>query len=234
MAMTGLAVRIWILLVIISGFWASVGAQETRDFVRFPDGVEVLAAGGRLRPADVKAALVRAEARIAEGQLGLAQRILKMAEARAGGAVPRAAELRQRIRQVEFSSAVILRDGRRIEGRLRDPFRADRLGLETKRDISPDLVRQITVKYHLNWSNVSHTFYPLTLVQTEFRDGRTLVGRMTQETPVTLETPDGRLVEVMIGCAYRLLRKEHLDNEMVEGDHVAQILIYPALNHVAP
>ncbi len=57
-----------------------------------------------------------------------------------------------------------------------------------------------------------------------------------QETPVTLETPDGRLVEVMIGRPYQLLRDEGLARQMLDGDgdRVALILIYPVLNPPAP
>lgn len=234
--MKAFRVHNWLPLLILLAMGAPSAAQEGGDFVQFPDGVEVLAPGGRLRPTDVAAALERVESQIAEAQLELAQRMLEVLDTRAGGPVPEAGELRMRIRQAEFSSVVILRDGQRIEGRLVNPFRADRLGLETKEEISPDLVRRISVEYHLGWSQVSQTFYPLTLVETEFRNGRTLIGRTTQETPVTVETRDGRLVKVMMGRAYQLFREERLAKQLVagDGDRVARILIYPFLNPDRP
>lgn len=229
-------VQIWALLLIAPSLSAAVGAQEAREFLRFPDGVEVFAPDGRLHPHDATAALARVEAQIARGELGLARRMLDLVETRAREPVPETAALRARIREVEFSSVVILRDGRRIKGRLVGPFRADRLGLETKREISPDQVRRISAEYHLGWSRVSRTFYPLTVIETEFKDGRTMLGRLTQETSVTLETRDGRLVKVMMGRPYRLLREDQLTKQLLEGDgdRVARILIYPVLNPNAP
>jgi hypothetical protein len=74
------------------------------------------------------------------------------------------------------------------------------------------------------------------VTETEFRDGRVRVGRFTQETPVTLEAPDGRMVEVVIGRPYQLLRDKGLAKQMLadDGDRVARILIYPLLNPPAP
>jgi hypothetical protein len=223
-----------VLVLLILGTGA--GAQEAGEFVRFPDGVEVFAPGGRLRPEDVAAALVRVEAEIGAGQIARARATLDVVEERAGGPLPKAAELRQRIRRVEYTSTVILRDGRRIEGRVLEPFRSDRLGLATKEEISPDLLRRISVEYHLGWSAVSLTFYPLTLVEAEFRDGRTMVGRFTHEVPIPVETPDGQVVEVILGRPYRLLRDEGLAKQLLEGDgdRVARILMYPILNPNAP
>lgn len=227
------------LLVLVLGSlcgWSPALAQEKGEFVRFPDGIEVFAPGGRLTSEDLQAALSRAEARISRGELGLARGTLDLVETRSHGLAPAVQQLRARIRQVEFSSAVILRDGRRIGGRLLGPFRMDHLGLGTKEEISPDLIRRISAEYHLGWSAVSLTFYPLTLTEVEFRDGRTLLGRVTQEIPITLETPDGRVVEAMMGRAYQLLRDEALAKQLLEGDgdRVARVLVYPALNPEAP
>ncbi|MFQ5552172.1 MAG: hypothetical protein ACE5EW_00360 [Thermoplasmata archaeon] len=229
-------VRILALVLIVPGLWGPVEAQEAKDFLRFPDGVEVFAPSGRLQAADVAAALGRVEAQISRGELRLAKRMLDLVQTRARDPVPEVQALRARIREVEFSSVIILRDGQRIEGRLVGPFRADHLGLETKRDISPDEVRRISAEYHLGWSRVSHTFYPLAVIETEFKDGRTLLGRLTQETPVTLETRDGRLVKVMMGRPYQLFREKGVTKQLLEGDghRVARILVQTALNPSAP
>jgi len=151
---------IFLLIATFLGLAAVSSAQEASEFLRFPDGVEVHAPGGKLRPEDVTAALARVKAQIAKGQLALGRQVLELVEARAAAPVPEIAEHRERIRQLEFSSVVVLRDGRRIVGRLAGSFRADRLGLESKDEILPDLIRRISVEYHLGWSAVSLTFYP--------------------------------------------------------------------------
>ncbi len=228
--------RIVYCLLIVFHFSASASAQEAEDFIRLPDGVEVVAPSGRLRPSDIAAALTRVESQITNGQLGLAKTMLKAIGPGVKKPAAKAAAMRAKIRDVEFSSIVILRNGQKIEGRLLDPFRLDRLGLETKKEISPDLIRRISVEYHLGWSQVSKTFYPLTIVETEFRNGQMLIGRLAQEVLVRVETRDGRVVKVKMGVAYQLLREERLLKQLLDGsqDRVARILVYTTLNSKRP
>jgi len=202
------------------------------ETVTLRSGKEVEIIDGQL-PEKVAAELYReAEDLLKKGRLDLAGDYWQLIVERAkGGAITRARAAQEKIGKVEYGSFVVLGNGKILRGKVRAFLRADLLGLEGKEEIALWRLEEIVAEYHPGYSQVSKTFYPLTLLEIKFRDGELKAARITGEVEFMVEGADGAVVRALLGKEYEVLRDGDLGGQLqaMTTERITKVLIYPDL-----
>jgi hypothetical protein len=205
--------------------------------IRLSTGREVHLVEGRIRPDDARAVYREAGDLLRAGRVDQVYEAARLLIARGDSAVAdEGRRLLASAEAIDFSSVVVLRNGGQITGRIRSPLRSDRLGLEGKVEIPLWTVERIDAEYLVNYSAVSKTFYPYTLVEVTFRAGSSASGRLADESELILERRDGSLARLLLGLPFELLRQDQLAEwvERQSRGRVARVLVYAGLATLTP
>ncbi|MBI4522571.1 MAG: hypothetical protein HY695_02025 [Deltaproteobacteria bacterium] len=157
-----------------------------------------------------------------------------LAEKAKGAPASRARAERKRIAPIEFGSFVLLRNNKTLKGRLKANLRADLLGLEGKEEIPVWQIEEIVAEYHPGFSQVSKTFYPLTLLEIKFRGKKLKSSRLGAEIEFTIEKGDGSTDTARLGKDYEILRPSDLGGQIdaLTLDRIMKIVVFPALKQI--
>lgn len=210
---------------------------RSHDPIRLSTGREIYLVEGRIRPDDARALYQEASELLRVGRLEQVYEAARLLVAKGDSTV--ADEGRRLLasgEEVDFSSVVVLGNGARMTGRIKTPLRSDRLGLEGKEEIPFWKVERIEVEYLINYSAVSKTFYPYTLVEVRFRGGSSATGRLAAESELLLERRDGSVARLFLGLPFELLREGELARrvEQQSKERVGRVLVYSGLATLTP
>ncbi len=202
------------------------------EAIRLRSGKEVEIIDGQL-PEKVAAELEReADGWLKKGRLDFAGDYWQLIVDRAKGTVAtRARAAQERVRKAEYGSFVILGNGSMLKGRIEANLRADLLGLEGREEIPLWRLEEIVAEYHPGYSQVSKTFYPLTLLEIKFRAGELKASRITSEIEFVVEAADGSVVKALLGSEYEVLRAGDLGGQIqaMTTERITKVVIYPDL-----
>lgn len=202
------------------------------ETIRLRSGKEVEIIDGQL-PEKGAAELEReADGWLKKGRLDFAGDYWQLIVDRAKGAVvTRARAAQERVRKAEYGSFVILGNGSMLKGKIRADLRADLLGLEGKEEIPLWRLEEIVAEYHPGYSQVSKTFYPLTLLEIKFRAGELKASRITSQIEFVVEAADGSVVKALLGREYEVLRTGDLGGQLqaMTTERITKVVIYPDL-----
>ena len=108
-------------------------------------------------------------------------------------------------------------------------MRADLLGLEGKEEISIWQLDEIVAEYHPGFSQVSKTYYPLTLLEIRFRGQKMKGSRISREIEFAVEAEDGSVTKALLGKDYEILRPQNVGEQMeaLTADRILKVIIYP-------
>jgi uncharacterized protein (DUF2249 family) len=203
--------------------------------IRLKSGQEVEIIDGKIPEKVAENLYHEAEALFKKGRLDLAREYWQLLVEKAQGAVLAHAEASlKRAQTVEFSSFVILRNDQVLRGRVKADLRMDLVGLEGKDEIPLWEVVELIAEYHVGYSQVSKTFYPLTILEIRLRDHKMQTSRITREVEFVIEGEDGSATRAYLGKSYEILRPDHL-NEQIEqlaADRILKVVIYPLLKAI--
>jgi hypothetical protein len=148
-----------------------------------------------------------------------------------GAPAARAKAAQEKLRNMEYKSFVMLKDGRTLTGRIKAELRTDLLGLEEKQEVPIWAVEEIVAEYHAGYSRVTKTFYPLTVLEIKLRGLPLKTSRITQEVEFIVEAENGAATRAILGKDYEILRPEKLDKQLddLTGGRILKIVIYPNL-----
>lgn len=205
--------------------------------IRLSSGREIALVDGRIRPDDARGLYQEATEFLRVGQLEQVYEAARVLMASGDSAI--AAEARRLLASAEevgFSSVIVLQSGARVTGRIKTPLRSDRLGLEGKEEIPLWKVEWIEAEYLINYSAVSKTLYPYTVIQVKFREGSSATGRLADESELLLERRDGSLSRLFLGLPFELLQEGELARrvEQQSKERVARVLVYTGLATPTP
>ena len=215
--------------VVILQFSYSISMAET---VVLRSGREVEIIDGALPPKAAETVLREASDWLKKGRLDHSREYWKLLIEKAKG-VPaaRAKAAEERVRNAEYESFIILRNGKTFTGKVTANLRHDLLGLEGKEAIPIWQVEEIAAEYHPGLSQVSKTYYPLTLLEIKLREHKLQTARINREIEFMVETAQGSVQRAILGKSYEILRPENLSAqiEAATKDRIIKVAIYPAI-----
>lgn len=146
----------------------------------------------------------------------------------------RAAEARAKIPKIEYSSLILLKNGKTVKGKVKAHLRADLLGLEGKEEIFLWQLEEIVAEYHPGYSWVSKSYYPLTLLEIKFRGGERKTSRTMAEIEFEVEGADGSVAKMVLGNRFEILRPHDLGGQLDEKTHdrIIKVVIYPEIKRL--
>lgn len=195
-------------------------------------GREVEIIDGALHPKAAETVLREASDWLKKGRLDYAREYWKLLIEKAKDApAARAKAAEERVRNAEYESFIILRKGKTFTGKVTANLRHDLLGLEGKEAIPIWQVEEITAEYHPGLSQVSKTYYPLTLLEIKLRGHKLQTVRINREIEFSVETADGSVNKTILGKSYEILRPEDLSGqiEAATSDRIVKVVIYPSI-----
>ena len=198
--------------------------------LRSGNPVEII--DGRLTAKHSEDVLREASDWLKKGRLDYARECWNLlAEKGKGEAVAKAKAAKQRVQNIEYESFIVLGTRRIVKGKVSANLRSDWLGLEGKEEIPLWQVEEIAVEYHPGLSQVSKTFYPLTLLEIKLRGKKLQAAKSTAEIEFAVETAGGAVEKAVLGKLYQLLRPEGLDKqiEAATRDRIIKVVVYPGL-----
>jgi hypothetical protein len=207
-------------------------AVAGEEVLRLQSGREVPLSDGTLRSGEAQTLLQEAEDFLKQGRLDLARDNCQAIRAKGNGVfVPEITSLLARIEEVERSSFVVLRNGQLYKGKLQGTLRSDHLGIQGRRDIPLWSIKRIEAEYFINYSQVTKTYYVLTLLEVQFRDASSARARITEEVVLQVEEEGGTVRKAVVGYPYVLLHKRGMSQKFPQmiQDRVSKIVVYPAL-----
>lgn len=187
---------------------------------------------GRLTVKGSEEVLREASEWLKKGRLDYAREYWNLlAEKGTGGTVAKARIAQRRVENIEYESFVILGTRRIVKGKISANLRSDWLGLEGKEEIPLWQVEEIAAEYHPGLSQVSKTFYPLTLLEIKLRGKKLQAAKSTAEIEFVVETANGAVEKATLGKVYQLLRPENLDQQIdaATRDRIIKVVVYPGL-----
>lgn len=198
--------------------------------LRSGNPVEII--DGRLTVKGSEEVLREASDWLKKGRLDYAREYWNLlAEKGKGEAVAKAQTAHQRVQNIEYESFIVLGTRKVVKGKVSASLRSDWLGLEGKEEIPLWQVEEIAAEYHPGLSQVSKTFYPLTLLEIKLRGKKLQGAKSTAEIEFIVETPGGAVEKATLGKVYQLLRPEDLDKQIdaATRDRIIKVVIYPGL-----
>jgi hypothetical protein len=204
-------------------------AAET---VLLRSGKEVEIIDGALAAKGAEEVLREASDWLKKGRLDYAREYWKLlAEKGKGAPAARAKAAQEKLRNMEYKSFVMLKDGRTLTGRIKAELRTDLLGLEEKQEVPIWALEEIVAEYQPGYSRITKTFYPLTLLEIKFRGLRLKASRMTQEVEFMVEAENGPVSRAILGKEYEILRPDDLGEQLetLTKGRILKIVVYPNL-----
>ena len=204
-------------------------AAET---VRLRSGKEVEIIDGALTAKGAEEVLSEASDWLKKGRLDYAREYWKLlAEKGRGTPASRAKAEQARLHNIEYKSFILLRGGRNLTGKIKADLRTDLLGLEGQQEVPIWAIEEIIAEYHPGVSQVSKTYYPLTLLEIKFRGQKLKTSRIAQELEFTIEEENGHVTKAILGKEYEILRPNNLGEQIdtLTNGRILKIVIYPNL-----
>lgn len=183
------------------------------------------------------------------GKVDLALENCQFLKERAKGeVVSQAAALIEMVKEAEYSSVVLLKNGQvytgKVTAQLRPDYvglqgqkvppklRTDYLGLEGQDEVPPGSLESLRADYLVGLSRISGIFYLTTMLEIRFRGGGTNGSTISKELEIQVEAKDGVVQTFIIGHDYVMLKEPDLRGQMEDRtrDRVAKILFYPLLD----
>jgi len=214
--------------VFVSLQFSSLAAET----VLLRSGKEVEIIDGALTAKGAEDVLREATDWLNKGRLDYAREYWKLLTEKGKGApAARAKAAQEKLRNMEYKSFIMLKDGRTLTGRIKSDLRTDLLGLEDKLEVPIWALEEIVAEYQPGYSRVTKTFYPLTLLEIKFRGQKLKTSRITQELAFTIEEEKGPVTRAILGKEYEILRPNDLGEqiETLTNGRILKIVIYPNL-----
>jgi hypothetical protein len=202
------------------------------ETVRLRSGNEVEIIDGALTAKGADDVLREASDWLKKGRLDYAREYWKLlTEKGRGTPASRAKAEQERLHNIEYKSFIVLRDGKTFTGRIKADLRMDQLGLDGQQEVPIWAIEEIVAEYHLGFSQVSKTYYPLTLLEIKFRGQKLKASRIAQELEFTIEEEKGPVTRAILGKDYEILRPNNLGEqiETLTNGRILKIVIYPNL-----
>src|SRR5574341_1394062 len=157
-------------------------APLAAETVRLRSGKEVEIIDGALTAKGAEEVLSEASDWLKKGRLDYAREYWKLlAEKGRGAPASRARAEQARLHNIEYKSFILLRGGRNLTGKIKADLRMDLLGLEGQQEVPIWTIEEIIAEYHPGVSQVSKTYYPLTLLEIKFRGQKLKSSRIARE-----------------------------------------------------
>ena len=223
------ASQIGLLSTVLVFFQFSTLAAET---VRLRSGKEVEIVDGALAGNGSEEVLHEASDWLKKGRLDYAREYWKLlAEKGKGTPVSRAKAEQERLRNIEYKSFIVMRDGKTLTGKIKADLRTDLLGLEGQQEVPVWAIEEVIAEYHPGYSRVTKTYYPLTLLEIKFRGQELKAARISRELEFTIEEEKGAATRAILGKDYEILRPNNLGEqiETLTSGRIHKIVIYPNL-----
>lgn len=202
------------------------------ETVRLRSGTEVEIIDGALTAKGADDVLREASDWLKKGRLDYAREYWKLlTEKGRGTPASRAKAEQERLHNIEYKSFIVLTDGKILTGKIKADLRTDRLGLEGQQEVPIWAIEEIVAEYHPGLSQVSKTYYPLTLLEIKFRGQKLQASRIAQELEFTIEAENGLATSAILGKDYEILRPNNLGEQLetLTSGRVLKIVIYPNL-----
>lgn len=202
------------------------------ETVRLKSGRKVELIDGKLQKKVAEEIYREAEGLMKKGRLDLTSDYLQLILNRAKGrVVSQARAAQEKARKIEYGSFVVLRNSEVRKGKVQAHLRADLLGLEGKDKIPLWDIEEIVAEYHVGFSRVTKTFYPMTILEIKSRNRGIQTSRITGEIEFVVKKEDGSVVKEVLGKAYELLRDRDLARQIdaMTEDRIIKVVIYPDL-----
>ncbi len=204
-------------------------AAET---VRLRSGNEVEIIDGALTAKGADEVLREASDWLKKGRLDYAREYWKLLTEKGRGTPASRAKAEQaRLHNIEYKSFILLRGGKILTGKIKADLRTDLLGLEGQQEVPIWAIEEIVAEYHPGVSQVSKTYYPLTLLEIKFRGQELKASRIARELEFTIETENGHATKAILGKDYEILRPNDLGEQIdrLTNGRILKIVIYPNL-----
>jgi hypothetical protein len=204
-------------------------AAET---VLLRSGKEVEIIDGALTAKGAEEVLREASDWLNKGRLDYAREYWKLLTEKGKGApAARAKAAQEKLRNIEYKSFIMLKDGTILTGKIKADLRTDLLGLEDKQEVPIWALEEIVAEYQPGYSRITKTFYPLTLLEIKFRGLRLKASRMTQEVEFMVEAENGPVSRAILGKEYEILRPDDLGEQLetLTKGRILKIVVYPNL-----
>lgn len=204
-------------------------AAET---VRLKSGIEVEIIDGALTAKGADDVLREASDWLKKGRLDYAREYWTLLTEKAKGTPASRAKAEQaRLHNIEYKSFILLRGGKTLTGKIKADLRTDLLGLEGQQEVPIWAIEEIVAEYHPGVSQVSKTYYPLTLLEIKFRAQELKASRIARELEFTIETENGHATKAILGKDYEILRPNNLGEQIdtLTNGRILKIVIYPNL-----
>lgn len=204
-------------------------AAET---VRLRSGKEVEIIDGALTAKGAEEVLREASDWLKKGRLDYAREYWKLLTEKGRGTPASRAKAEQaRLHNIEYKSFILLSDGKILTGKIKADLRMDQLGLEGQQEVPIWAIEEIIAEYHPGLSQVSKTYYPLTLLEIKFRGQKLKASRITRELEFTVEAENGPVTRAILGKEYEILRPNNLGEQLetLTKGRILKIVIYPNL-----
>jgi hypothetical protein len=204
-------------------------AAET---VRLRSGKDVEIIDGALTANGAEEVLSEALDWLKKGRLDYAREYWKLLTEKGKGTPASHAKAEQaRLRNIEYKSFILLRGGKLLTGKIKADLRTDLLGLEGKQEVPIWAIEEIIAEYHPGVSQVSKTYYPLTLLEIKFRGQKLKASRIARELEFIIEEENGHVSKAILGKEYEILRPNNLGEQIdtLTNGRILKIVIYPNL-----
>jgi len=225
-------IKFWRTGIVSAIFVISQCSYSVGETLVLRSGKEVELIDGALTPKAAEVVSREASGWLKKGRLDYARENWKLLIERArGGAASHAQVAQKRVQNAEYESFVILRNGKTLTGKVTANLRHDLLGLEGKEAIPVWQVEEIGAEYHPGLSQVSKTYYPLTLLEVKLREHKLQTTRINREIEFLVESTDGSVKKAILGKSYEILRPEELSGQIENAtkDRIIKIVIYPSI-----
>ena len=224
--------KCWLAALLAALFISLWVANSIAETVRLRSGKEVEIIDGALTAKGADDVLREASDWLKKGRLDYAREYWKLlTEKGRGTPASRAKAEQERLRNIEYKSFIMLRDGKTFAGKIKADLRMDLLGLDGQQEVPIWAIEEIVAEYHLGFSQVSKTYYPLTLLEIKFRGQKLKASRIAQELEFTIEEEKGLVTRAILGKDYEILRPNNLGEqiETLTNGRILKIVIYPNL-----
>lgn len=221
--------------------------EPPRDLVRLKSGREVVPS--RLTPILTRELYEEAKGFLRKGKVDLAlENCQLLNEYGKGEIVSQATSLIEMVKQAEYSSMVLLKNGQvytgKVTAQLRPDYlglqgqkvpsklRTDYLGMEGQEEVAMGSLESLKADYMVGLSRISGFFYLTTMLEIRFRGGSTTGSTISKEIEVRIESKDGTAQTFILGHDYQMLKEPGLKAQVEDltRNRVAKVLFYPLLD----
>lgn len=221
--------------------------EPPRDLIRLKSGREVVPS--RLTPILTRELYEEARSFLRKGKVDLAlENCQLLKDYGKGEIVSQATSLTEMVKEAEYSSVVLLKNGRVYTGKVTaqllpdylglqgqkvpPKLRTDYLGLEGQEEVPMGSLESLKAEYMVGLSRISGFFYLTTMLEIRFRGGSTTGSVISKEIEIRVESTDGTAQIFIMGHDYKMLKEPDLKAQVEDltRNRVAKVLFYPLLD----